>query len=117
MHRHGRQTKLAEVGQAGQARIAAAQVEVRAGGLAGEVAVRYLAGAGVGGMRVRTESLAALAHAIDPTIDVEVFSATESEAGEDFVDPNDLRDPAAYAVAQGAYLALSLLRRAIDGAL
>ncbi len=117
MHRHERQTKLAEVGEAGQARIVHTWVDLLAGGLVGEVAARYLAGAGVSHIRVRTERLATLVRSIDPAIDVDVIPTGESENGDDLLSANDVRDPAARAVAQGAFLALSLLRRAIDGAL
>lgn len=53
----GRQTRLREVGDAGQARLAAAHVDPAASGRAREVALEYLHRAGVGrvgegGMRV-----------------------------------------------------------------
>jgi proline racemase len=113
MHRYGRQTKLVEVGAIGQARIARARVDVHADGLAGEVAARYLAGAGVGCVRVRTEHLASVARAVDPAVEVEVVPALECDVQRTL---DDFRDPAARAVAQGAYLALRALRAAIDGA-
>jgi hypothetical protein len=72
MDRHGRQARLAEVGSAGQARLRGARVDVRLAGHAAEVAVRYLAGAGVGYLRVPHASLADAARAVDPQVAVEV---------------------------------------------
>jgi hypothetical protein len=112
MSRHGRQTRLAEVGSAGQARIASATVDVAVEGLAAEVATRYLAGAGVGCVRVRQADgagLAAIASSIDPAVRVEVveFRRASDEDG------LELRDPGAREVALGARLALRALRRAL----
>ncbi len=115
MQRHGRQTKLAEVGAAGQARIARARVDVAVPGLAGEVAVRYLAGAGIGQLRVCTEPLAAIARAVDSTVAVEVTAIVDREK-DGIVAQMALRDPAAQALAEGAHLALSALREALAGA-
>jgi len=118
MSRHGRQTRLAEVGSAGQARIAVATVDVTVEGLAAEVATRYLAGAGVGCLRVQQADgvrLAAIASSIDPAVRVEAveFQTASQEDG------LELRHPGARDVALGARLALRALRRAlgmVDGA-
>ena len=116
MSRHGRQTRLAEVGRAGQARIVASTVYVRVDGLAAEVATRYLVGAGVGCVRVRDPALAAVAAAIDPAVRVEV---EERPAGGGLAAPGDdghardFRDPGAREVALGAREALRALRAAI----
>jgi hypothetical protein len=111
MDRHGRQDRLAEVGSQGQARIAAATADVRLTGLAGEVATRYLAGAGVGRLRVREAGLVAVASAVDPAVRVEVVDAGVS-AGAFAGDP--FRDPAAAAVAHGAREALRILRGILE---
>jgi hypothetical protein len=109
--RHRRQARLAEVGARGQERLAGARVEVRVEGLAAHVAVRYLAGAGVGELRVRDESLAAAARAVDPVVGVGVDVGLPVEPGEAF----DLSDPAARAVAAGAMMALDAMKSALGG--
>ena len=129
MDRHARQIKLAEVGSAGQARIAGARVDVPYAGLAGEVAARYLVGAGVGRLRVRTERIAATARGIDPATLVEVAPELEGhgaqgEPGEPGTqreprhpaDESDLRDASAQAVERGARFALAALRHALGDA-
>ena len=131
MSRHGRQTRLAEVGSAGQARIAAATVDVAVDGLAAEVATRSLVGAGVGCVRVRERglagsvSLADIARSIDPGVRVEVAVGSAREAApaggaapgahtvRDGLDVSDFRDPSARAVARGAHEALRALRTAL----
>jgi hypothetical protein len=121
MDRHGRQSRLADVGRAGQERIAAAAVDVPLGGLAGEVATRYLAGAGVGTLRVRVPGLAAVAASVDPAIRVEVRA--EGTPGTDARSaapdtPDDVasgfRDPVARDVARGARVALRALRDILE---
>jgi hypothetical protein len=113
MDRHGRQTRLAEVGDLGQAQIARARVDVRAGGFAGEIAARYLAGAGVCGLRVQSESIASAARAVDSAVEVTVAAL------EDDVDETaggfDLSEPAARQLAQGSQLALEALLEAVRG--
>jgi molybdopterin/thiamine biosynthesis adenylyltransferase len=111
MNRHGRQTRLAEVGSAGQARIASARVEVAGDGLDAFVAARYLAGAGVGSVCVGSEALAAAVAPVDAAVHVEVDRAGAAEA---HVDAFDLRDPAARAVARGARSALNALRAILE---
>jgi hypothetical protein len=112
-HRHGRQVRLLEVGAAGQARIARACVDVGIDGFAGEVAASYLAGAGVGCVRVRDASLADSVRAIDPEVRTEVASALA-------VEPPDvdlgLRDPVARDLGRGAALALRALRAVLEDA-
>jgi hypothetical protein len=109
LDRHRRQARLAEVGAEGQERLAGARVEVRLDGLAAHVAVRYLAGAGVGELLVRDVSLAAAARAVDPGARIGVDAALPAEPGEAF----DLSDPAARAVAAGAMAALNAVKNAL----
>jgi hypothetical protein len=111
MNRHGRQTRLAEVGSAGQARIAAARAEVAGEGLASVVAARYLVGAGVGSVRVRNPALAAAVARIDGVVAVAVDASLSDTAPDDAF---DLRDPAARAVASGARMALEVLRGILE---
>jgi hypothetical protein len=114
--RFGRQSKLAEVGAAGQERIARSEVDLGLEGLAGDVAVRYLAGAGVGRLRVRDERLGRAARDVDPHLVVEVAQraggSVEDDAPE-FLGRLDLRNKAARDVAIGAYTALRALRRSL----
>jgi molybdopterin/thiamine biosynthesis adenylyltransferase len=130
MDRHDRQSRLAEVGSAGQARIDAATVEVRLDGLAAEIATRYLAGAGVGRLRVRDRALADVATSIDPGVRVEVGGSrplhdddawagvgaptVAADARDDAA--RDLRAPEAREAARGAREALRVLRSLIEGA-
>jgi hypothetical protein len=106
MDRHRRQRLLAEVGSAGQARLASAHAEVRLGGFAGEIAARYLAGAGLGRIMVADAAHARYARDIDPNVHVEVGSTGTSRA----VDAFDLRDEAARDLAAGARAALRVIR-------
>jgi hypothetical protein len=128
--RHDRQARLPGVGTVGQERISAAIVEVQSEGLAAEVAVRYLAGAGVGGLRVRDRALAAAAASIDPTVRVETETggASASTTGDAFASTGacceptdeafaDLHDPTAREVARGAREALRALRAVLEGPL
>jgi molybdopterin/thiamine biosynthesis adenylyltransferase len=111
VNRHARQERLAGVGPAGQARIALATVEVRGSGLEAEVAARYLAGAGVGAVRVGDEIAARAARAVDAGVRVEVVAGLAGPADEG---PDEIRDPHARAVAAGALAALRALRRMLD---
>jgi len=111
MDRHSRQAGLAEVGGIGQARIARARVDVCAGGLAGDVAARYLAGAGVRGLRVRNASIASAARAVDPEVEVTVAALDADDTADGF----DLRDPTARELARGSRLALDAVVSAIRG--
>jgi hypothetical protein len=131
MDRHDRQSRLAEVGSAGQARIGAATVDVRLEGLAAEVATRYLAGAGVGRLCLRDRALADAATSIDPGVRVEV---SDPGVAPDDATP-DLREsimvegsadaplelptwehPEAREAARGAREALRVLRSLVEGA-
>lgn len=110
MVRHPRQTALREVGAVGQARIEAARAEVRLDGLAARVAVRYLAGAGVGCLCVRSEGLAALARTIDPNVRVEIDASLPTGDDEE---PLGASDPFARELSRGAHGALRVLRVAL----
>jgi hypothetical protein len=112
MDRHGRQSRLAEVGSAGQARLGGACVDVRLAGLAAQVAVRYLAGAGIGHLRVAEAGLAVAARAVDPQVTVDVDGGLSPLPTDGF----DLRDPAARDVAAGAAAALRVVRAVLGGA-
>lgn len=111
MTRHARQVRLAGVGEHGQARITRARADVGLDGLAADVAARYLAGAGVGCVRVREASLGEGARALDAAVRVEVTpglpDSPEAQAAV------DLRDPVAREAARGALLALRVLRAAL----
>jgi hypothetical protein len=117
VNRHGRQTRLAEIGAAGQARIAGSTIDVEVGGLAAEVATRYLVGAGVGCLRVSDASLAAVAASIDPAVRVAIVQAPPGGVpSRNVVDASDdlgLRDPGARDLARGASAALRALRIAL----
>jgi len=116
MQRYARQTKLAGVGEPGQLRIANARIDVPFDGLAGEVAARYLAGAGVGRLRVRDEQIAEAARAVDPAIAVDLIGGTHASPAAGVSPASSfLRDPAALAVERGSRFALDALRAVIDG--
>jgi hypothetical protein len=112
--RHARQARLQGVGAEGQARIARAVVEVPLDGLAGEVAVRYLAGAGVGAVRVSTSELAQVATEVEGRVRVEVDGSSAAAAGASD-EPFGVEHPAAAAVACGARMALRALREVVEG--
>ena len=73
---------------------------------AGEIAARYLAGAGLGRIMVADAAHARCARDIDPNVLVEVSAAGSSRA----VDAFDLRDEAARDLAAGARAALQVIR-------
>jgi hypothetical protein len=106
MDRHSRQARLAGIGAEGQARLAGATVDVGLDGLAAEVAARYLAGAGVGRLRVRTDEAARGARATDERVQIEVEPGLGDAQGETLA----LRDPAAVELARGALCALRAIR-------
>jgi hypothetical protein len=120
MDRHGRQDRLAEVGSRGQSRIASATADVRLRGLAGEVAARYLAGAGVGHLRVRDPEQVVAARSVDPSVRVELLGEGERDGADSHEADGDgdgvagLRDPSAAAVARGARDALRVLRAILE---
>ena len=115
MHRHVRQSRLPEIGAAGQARLAQAGIDVPLTGFAADVAVRYLAGAGVGRLRVADASLAEAGRAVDPAVAVEVDPGVE-RPGHSAADADPLlRHAAARDLARGAAWALGALRAALAG--
>jgi hypothetical protein len=113
VRRHSRQSRLADVGEAGQARIARAVAVVPGQGIAAGVAARYLAGAGVAGVRVKDPAAAQAARAVDPAVKVEVDADLPDAFPAWPVGDATLTDPAARAVASGAMLALRALRDAL----
>jgi len=108
--RYVRQAKLVEVGAAGQARIGRAMVDVRLEGPAADVAVRYLGGAGVAGVRVRDAAFASGARALAPSLRVEVDPLLALEPDEEAF---HLRDPACRDLVRGACAALRALKAAL----
>jgi hypothetical protein len=110
MDRHGRQARLAEVGPEGQERIARSEGVVPCEGLAGMVAVRYLAGAGMRRLRVASEGVARHARAVDPSVATELDPAVVDPGRPS---PFALRDATADSVARGAHAALAALRHAL----
>jgi hypothetical protein len=100
--RYGRQIRLAEIGEAGQAKLCAAKAAPRNTGLAGAVEVRYLAGAGVEVRPVARAPASRESHAGD--------TASPSEPA---VADLGLRHPAAREVAAGALAALDVIRAAL----
>jgi hypothetical protein len=103
----GRQSRLADVGEAGQARIAASTADVVLDGIAATVCARYLAGCGVGTLRVRDAGLAAVAQCVAPEIKVVVVDDLPAHGDESSW---DLQDPVAREVARGAGDALRIVR-------
>lgn len=73
--RHVRQMRVPEIGKEGQRLLAAATVVVPGDDLASEVAVRYLAGAGVGTIVVAASRLASIGLAIDGRLAFRVDAA------------------------------------------
>ena len=132
MDRHGRQSRLAELGAAGQARIARASLEVPLDGLAAWVAARYLAGAGVARLRVRDAATAQAARGVEPRVEVVVDPGLRSKRNEQEGGkagsgvesplapfppsrlPVQFTDPVARDLAEGAHEALRLLRSVLE---
>jgi hypothetical protein len=106
--RHSRQARLAEVGDAGQARLAAGHALVVAPGLTGIVQARYLAGAGVGALSVLHEEAARAAAEVDAS--VRIVTGVKPRVAHGPVPDFGIHDPAARDVATGAWLALSTIR-------
>ena len=102
MHRHTRHIRLAEVGESGQARLAAGEVHVRSRGLAGAIAARYLEGAGVAALCVADTYLEGAGVAALCVADTESARVAPGVGG--------IADPAARAVAEGAHEALVAMR-------
>ena len=109
--RHGRQSRLAEVGARGQERLARSRVTLACDGLAGIVEARYLAGAGVGALSGPDAALAEARRA-DASVRTEIAPARVAQ------EPAELAglDASAREVARGALAALRALRGALDGA-
>jgi molybdopterin/thiamine biosynthesis adenylyltransferase len=103
--RHSRQARLIGVGREGQARLAALRADVPLDGLAADVAARYLAGAGVARVRVRTNAAGESARAMDPSL---ASGPSETPA-------MGLLDPVTQQLAHGAVVALRALRLALQG--
>jgi hypothetical protein len=120
-YRHARQLRLAEVGEAGQRRLAESACVVRGHGLAAKIEARYLVGAGVGRLLVPSEEVARSARQLDASADVRIEAAILDSAARDLEpatatsseDPEWARSlsPPARDVALGAHRALSSLRR------
>ena len=113
-YRHTRQVRLVEIGEGGQARLGRAVVAVRGAGHAGEVEASYLAGAGVGTIRVVDDAQARAVRAMDSSVRVERGAPARA------VEPTPLdalagMDASALEVARGAWRALDTLRRVIAG--
>jgi hypothetical protein len=110
--RHSRQMRLAGVGEVGQRRIACAHLALLADGFAGDIATRYLTGAGVGHLSLKDSLLAASARAVDPTVQISVDPSLP-------VGPTrsgfPLQQRGAIELAIGAHLALELLRQTLEG--
>lgn len=108
--RHSRQVRLAEVGDAGQARIEATTGFVDGSGLTAIVEARYLAGAGVAKIATGEDAVAEAARSVDARVEIVEGKSPSLGLGE----PPALgvRDPAALEVAMGAWRALAHIRRA-----
>ncbi len=105
------------MGEARQARLASASVDLPLDGAAAEIAARYLAGAGVGRLRVKDGRAGAAAGAVDPAVVIEVVpdlscrGPSPSECTADLSADLDLAlEPAVDDVARGALFALAALR-------
>jgi hypothetical protein len=80
-------------------------------GFVGDIATRYLAGAGIGHIRVRAPALAKVARGVDPTVQVALDPGLAVSAA---LAPFPLRRRAAAELAAGAHLALEILRGALE---
>ncbi len=116
-YRHTRQVRLAEVGEEGQVRLARATVTVRGLAASGAIEARYLAGAGIGALRVREIAHAEAARAIDAAVRIEDAAAVGAPdpCASSPIEALGL-DPAAYDVARGAWCALDAMRQVLGGA-
>ncbi len=110
-YRYTRQVRLAEIGDAGQERIAATTAIVDADGLAGAIEARYLAAAGVGKIATLHGDVADAARAVNAG--VQMITGVRVRLGHGDPPPFGVRDEAARDVALGAWRALAHLRRAI----
>lgn len=98
--RHGRQIRLAEIGEAGQARLASAHAVLRSSGAARTIETAYLRAAGVGVDDVDAGDAAAAAGGASGGADAVLRQ--EETLG--------LTDPTARDVARGALAALIAMR-------
>jgi hypothetical protein len=117
--RHARQIKLAEVGRAGQQRIAESVCTVPGQGASAIVEARYLAGAGFGHLVVEDGEVARAAREVDPAIDVALRGVAKEPPPAEPLEPLggsaasqalEELSPAARDVARGAYRALAEIR-------
>ncbi len=106
--RHLRQMRVPDVGHEGQRAIAAATATVPGDELASEVALRYLAGAGVGTLVVASDRLAMLGHAIDKRL---MFRVDPSLMDAALTDPDE--GAGASPVAIGCAFALRFLAEVV----
>ena len=107
-----RQRRLAEVGDAGQARITASRAHVPGVGLAARVEAAYLAGAGVGTITFEEPAAMAAALATNPEIAASLSTASSESEAPSFA---ELRS-GAREVAIGAWRALAEIARMLgDG--
>ena len=118
--RYARQVRLVDVGEGGQARIAAAEGVVTGGGLSALVEARYLAGAGFGRIVAADEEVARVATETNPSVVVAVDAAGGAAreplrpAGQGSVEASlESLSPACRDVALGAYRALAALRAVV----
>lgn len=93
MTRYGRQIRLVEIGEAGQAKLCAASVELAAEGFARFIEERYVRGSGMS-----------------------IMSRAAWPARETHVPELGLRQASAREVAEGALLALATIRSVIESA-
>lgn len=101
--RHGRQIRLPEVGEEGQARLEASEVVLGGAGDAREIEATYLRAAGV---KVREAHPNASAR-------TRAKAMPEEKTSTDAVKALGIRDPAAREVAEGAMRALVAMRTAL----
>lgn len=91
-YRHTRQVRLAEVGEEGQVRLARATVTVRGLAASGAIEARYLAGAGIGALRVREIAHAEAARAIDAAVRIEDAAAVGAPDPCDALDSPEVKE-------------------------
>ena len=113
-YRHSRQVRLVEIGEDGQARLARAVVAVRGAGYAGELEASYLAGAGIGTIRVVDDAQARTVGAMDASVRVERGAPARTLESTP-LDALEGMDASALDVARGAWRALDTVRRVIAG--
>jgi proteasome lid subunit RPN8/RPN11 len=102
-----RQSRLVEIGPAGQALIASSTADVQLDRVAATVCARYLAGCGVGTLRVRDARVGAVAREARSSVTVVIVDDLPvHDAASDL----DLHDEVARQVAGGANEALAIIR-------